>query len=645
PGRSRAAARPAGAVVNLLSVNWLWTNTAVALLLALLVAAGCRIARPRPAIAHALWLLVLLRLCLPPWLAVPLPIVWRGAGAAAPQVVDLSSDAVRLAAPPAPVVAPIVAIGAVPFTSTGTSTGTSAGTWLWFGGSSAMALLALASMWRGFRRYGAAPQPAVWVAAEVRTLAAQLGVRAPALADDPSASTPFVWPFGRPLLVVSTHALAAMAPPARMAVLAHELGHLARRDHWWLHGELLCAIAFFWHPLFWLLRARVREQAELACDAWALAAAPAARRSYASALIDALAREHPAPAVPVLAARPAARRLIERRLSMILHESVPCRLPRLALAGVASLALCLAVAPVRAQGRGESPRVEIRVDGRRLEDLSDAERERVLQRLGVTGEALRLVQKARALEHTGTSADEPQEPKPKPRPKPKANRPAADVDLQDTTAGVQDQVRAALDEARREIRSDADLRELGITKQVEGLIDSLGGRGDFQQSLGEVIAGAMKGAAKMAKREVQQDPDLKKLGIADSLGSLIDGLAGDRRLQEGLQQIVQQALKSAAVAAKVEIAEDGDLKKLGITADVSALLDDLGNGKLDLGGHLPKLIEKAMQGALQGAKFEVRIGDDEPDGEQPVEKRKEKAKDDKAKDRPKAKDQPKRRVF
>jgi hypothetical protein len=214
--------------------------------------------------------------------------------------------------------------------------------------------------------------------------------------------------------------------------------------------------------------------------------------------------------------------------------------------------------------------------------------------------------------------------------------------VQDATAGVQEQVRAALDEARREIASDQDLRELGITHQVEGLIDSLGGKGDFQQSLGEVIAAAMKGAAKMARREVQQDPDLKKLGIADSLGSLIDGLAEDGRLQEGLQQIVQQALKSASVAAKVEIAEDGDLKKLGITADVSALLDDLGNGRLDLGEHLPKLIEKAMQGALQGAKFEVRIGGDEPSDEPsdgaPAAKRKDK-------DKQKPKDQPKRRTF
>jgi len=103
---------------------------------------------------------------------------------------------------------------------------------------------------------------------------------------------------------------------------------------------------------------------------------------------------------------------------------------------------------------------------------------------------------------------------------------------------------------------------------------------------------------------------------------------------------VQQALKSASVAAKVEIAEDGDLKKLGITADVSALLDDLGKGKLDLGEHLPKLIEKAMQGALQGAKFEVRFGDETSGEEQPSEKPKSKTKD-----RTGAKDKPKRRVF
>src|SRR5262249_59122393 len=116
--------------------------------------------------------------------------------------------------------------------------GRAAGTGRGLGGGGAVALPALASLWRGFRRYGAAPQPAAWVAAEVAALAAQLGVRAPALADDPSASTPFVWPFGRPMLVVSTHALAAMAPPARSAVLAHELCHLARRHHCSLPAHL-----------------------------------------------------------------------------------------------------------------------------------------------------------------------------------------------------------------------------------------------------------------------------------------------------------------------------------------------------------------------------------------------------------------------
>src|SRR5258706_15937014 len=50
---------------------WLLQNPVLAGLLAVGVAVVCRVARPNPAVRHALWLLVLVRLLMPPGLHWP----------------------------------------------------------------------------------------------------------------------------------------------------------------------------------------------------------------------------------------------------------------------------------------------------------------------------------------------------------------------------------------------------------------------------------------------------------------------------------------------------------------------------------------------------------------------------------------------
>ena len=98
----------------------------------------------------------------------------------------------------------------------------------------------------------------------------------------------------------------------------------------WLAGLL-----WWWNPLYWLTRARLDAEAELACDAWVVWALPKDRLAYAETLFDigsALSRAgSPAPALGVAGSG----RFLERRLTMILHERVPCRLSPLALLAVA----------------------------------------------------------------------------------------------------------------------------------------------------------------------------------------------------------------------------------------------------------------------------------------------------------------------
>jgi hypothetical protein len=55
------------------------------------------------------------------------------------------------------------------------------------------------------------------------------------------------------------------------ALLAHELAHLERRDPFWLPLTQVLAAVFFFQPLNWLARRRLRELSELLSDEWAVA--------------------------------------------------------------------------------------------------------------------------------------------------------------------------------------------------------------------------------------------------------------------------------------------------------------------------------------------------------------------------------------
>ena len=74
----------------------------------------------------------------------------------------------------------------------------------------------------------------------------------------------------------------------RATLLAHELAHLRRRDHWVRCLELLVTGLYWWLPVVWMARHALREAEEQCCDAWVVWAFPDAARSYAETLLDTL---------------------------------------------------------------------------------------------------------------------------------------------------------------------------------------------------------------------------------------------------------------------------------------------------------------------------------------------------------------------
>ena len=81
------------------------------------------------------------------------------------------------------------------------------------------------------------------------------------------------------------------------ALVAHELAHFRRRDHWvrWLEAVVLAV--YWWHPVAWWARRGLRAAEERCCDAWAVWLLDGNARSYGETLlvtVDFLSARRPA---------------------------------------------------------------------------------------------------------------------------------------------------------------------------------------------------------------------------------------------------------------------------------------------------------------------------------------------------------------
>lgn len=340
----------------------------------------------RPALAHALWLLVLLKLVTPPlwWVPVPLPAVAESVPAievALSPVEPLDSllvpeDDTAAALPfaePAretladvPVVqvpdaADLIAAEAAPPTVFDWRPLVLA---VWLAGSLGWFGLALGRIVRFHRLVGEARPASSEIAARVGELAKHLGLSAwPCLAFVPGTVAPMLWAFGRvPRLLVPSELWNRLDADQRDALLVHELAHWRRRDHWVRWVEFTVLGLYWWHPVVWWARHELHEVEELCCDAWVVWALPDAGRAYATALvetIDFLSTSH-SPA-PVVASGMGHVRNLRRRMTMILRGTPPRALTwagSLAVLGLAALLLPLAPSWAQQPPPGEREQAE-----------------------------------------------------------------------------------------------------------------------------------------------------------------------------------------------------------------------------------------------------------------------------------------------
>jgi beta-lactamase regulating signal transducer with metallopeptidase domain len=222
-----------------------------AALLTLLLLALDRVVRRLPAsVQHALWLLVPLRLLLPP--TVGSPLTW-------------SSESL-----PSGLAAPAVAVGAAPWPLLVSVLGT-------------LALAALGARarrrWWATLRGGATGTPRALLALVAEESARRGLARRPRVLVTRAIASPCVAGLLRPTLVLPA---ALVAGPGRLLehALAHELAHLVRRDLWTEAFFALAQHVAWWHPAAFVARRRARALRELLCDA------TVARRLGADATLD-----------------------------------------------------------------------------------------------------------------------------------------------------------------------------------------------------------------------------------------------------------------------------------------------------------------------------------------------------------------------
>src|SRR5262245_41438844 len=326
---------------------WLVQNTVAVALMIPFVLVACRVFRNRPAVQHVLWLVVLLKFVTPPVVSWPWTIdnvneaIWTTAASPSPVTVVAASDFPPGDADdprgPDDLVPPqdLDAGAFAPFKYNIQPTSSTAApvevvaashafvpillgvtTVVWLLGvavSLSWQLRRIARHLSLIRQGTAAPQALI---EEIRAIARHLGVRPPRALIVPRILSPFVWCLGRLRLVWPDTLLGRVEVERSRGIIAHELAHVRRRDHWVSWLELAAGIVWWWNPLFWVTRKRLRESAEMASDALAISASPERRREYAEMLLEmssGLKSGMPAPVLAVSAGTPSS---FERRLSM-----------------------------------------------------------------------------------------------------------------------------------------------------------------------------------------------------------------------------------------------------------------------------------------------------------------------------------------
>tara|TARA_R110002096_G_scaffold5453_3_gene25482 strand:- start:1414 stop:4062 length:2649 start_codon:yes stop_codon:yes gene_type:complete len=274
----------------------------------------------RPVIAHLLWLLVLVKLVTPPLFS--LAVLPAPAAQPAPVITTMA-------------VAHTEVTPAMPLPEAAAATSIDATTMLlalWLLGSVIVLCWSTFRIVRFHRLLTQASRPANQdLVYRAKQLAQSLGLKkTPSINITSARVSPMVWWVGGKVRIFIPEAMPAELGANKMRwILAHELGHVRRGDHFVRWLEWLACVAFWWNPIAWLARRNLRANEEVCCDALVLRSLKGKPHSYANSLLAAVEfLASPGLRPPAMASEINSGGFLERRFRMIVSKTPMATTPR-----------------------------------------------------------------------------------------------------------------------------------------------------------------------------------------------------------------------------------------------------------------------------------------------------------------------------
>ena len=172
---------------------------------------------------------------------------------------------------------------------------------------------------------------------------------------------PMLWAsLYRPTVVVPKNVLSSLDPEQVSSVLAHEMAHYARRDHWTSCFATATLAVFWWHPIVWIVRRELRQTQEECCDAMVITSGTIQRKRYAETLLAVVDLQSQAERIDsIVCPGMGSSASFQRRFEMLGMNSVHPHLSRMAKLLLLSMVMCLPCVPSLVDGQqlsGETPR-------------------------------------------------------------------------------------------------------------------------------------------------------------------------------------------------------------------------------------------------------------------------------------------------
>jgi beta-lactamase regulating signal transducer with metallopeptidase domain len=332
-------------------ISWLFQAMLSTALMILVVICLCRMFRDRPSLQHALWLVVLVKFVTPPLVSLPVGVptfvrewaLYDSVAAAtsnnAIPVTETDSiyeldEQIALSDFAEPgLVDNAVTSGSPSTTSVASNSAQPAwrtkvipGLFLvWLVGTIAIVVRHVSQVRRQFQLIRNASPASDQLTRNVAEVAQRMRIRPLPTSVASGIASPFVWCFGRLQLIWPQPMTDPAFEPTSRSIIAHELSHVRRHDHWIAWLEMAASLVWWWNPLFWFVCRQIRTSAEMACDAIALATYPEDRSVYAETLVALSVSKTGVPALG-LAVGAGTPSSLERRITMMMSEHVSSKL-------------------------------------------------------------------------------------------------------------------------------------------------------------------------------------------------------------------------------------------------------------------------------------------------------------------------------